>query len=342
VWIVAAAHWLAVHIHVPFVFIIRRPLLAADVGSALLLFRLSILGGAVGWQALTAPALFALNRLVLQISAAHGQCDALALLFILLAISLRQHGKNSVRWSALALGTPIALKGYPVLLLPSFIVTAPYGKRAQCALLTFAPLAVSVLVCVGLFGYSPNMLLHIAAYRSTTDLDWIYLIGPDAVVAFIQSSVAGYAAFAALYVLTQVGIIVFALFVPARACQADACAAVALVCCALHATSPTMSVQYLIWAVPFLCIVTPIGALCYSATAEVTALGFYAQYIYGAGVIPAPLLGSLLVAAASALRVPATAGLTVICGIIAVLIVAGRLPGALCASTYAPAADASA
>jgi hypothetical protein len=126
IWIVAGLRGLATLIQVPFDALVRAPATLGDLGIGVVLYGYARDRIGAGWRALTPSALYLLNPAVLLISAAHGQFDSLVILFVLLAFYLRGPYHNR-RWfsAALALGIAIALKGFPILLLPYLALTTP-------------------------------------------------------------------------------------------------------------------------------------------------------------------------------------------------------------------------
>ncbi len=267
VWIIAAMRQLAWTLHIPFDQAAKLPALVGDVGICLLMFGYLCQRLGTCWAAVIPAALYAINPLAILISAGHGQFDALVIMFLLLALYLRgpQADRHPAK-SALALGIGIALKGFPVLALPYLALTAPRGHRVRTVVYAFIPLVVAMLVYTAVFGVSKGIVTHVIGYQSTYDFGWAGLHS-----AHISSIVLQPWILRALELL----LIVFAAAVPAALFGARPAAAMSIIFLALYATTPTMSVQYLIWVVPFLLLALPVGAVLFSIVAVVGALSFY-------------------------------------------------------------------
>jgi 4-amino-4-deoxy-L-arabinose transferase-like glycosyltransferase len=267
IWIVAGLRGLATLIQVPFDALVRAPATLGDLGIGVVLYGYARDRIGAGWRALTPSALYLLNPAVLLISAAHGQFDSLVILFVLLAFYLRGRQQNG-RWlsAGLALGIAIALKGFPILLLPYLVMTTPAGKRMRTAGMALLPLGVSVLIYVGVFGFTPSMVTHVLGYRSTVAFGWS-----------IQAAASGLPA----AVLPRLGdashafIIVFGAVVPLLLFRSRPAAAITLLFATFYASTWSMSVQYLLWIVPFLSLALPVGAVVYSAVALAAEVAFY-------------------------------------------------------------------
>lgn len=109
---------------ISFDFVIKLPLVISDVVITyvvfLLLKRRNTPRSAFLW-ALT----FALNPVAIMVSAGHGQFDSIVILFTLLSIYLiADHSEHDLKipFAALLLGLGIALKLYPVLVLPILLI----------------------------------------------------------------------------------------------------------------------------------------------------------------------------------------------------------------------------
>jgi Gpi18-like mannosyltransferase len=314
IWLIAAMQQLAWWLHLPFVWAAKLPALAGDAGLCMLLYAYmrQRLGGR--WAALIPALLYAVNPVVLLISAGHGQFDALVLVFVLLALVLRgPDADRNVTWVALALGVAIALKGYPALALPYLMLTAPRGARLLTGVLACVPLALAMLLYSALFGFTPDMVTRLVHYRSTFDFGWsgLYTSAVNQVLAHHwvkQAQVVFLAAYAAI--------------VPALLFRRQPAAAVVSIFLVFYATTPTMSVQYLIWAMPFLCLALPVGAILYTLVALVGALSYYNLQ---PGALPALAPLRQLVGHLWSLRTDTVAALIALPALLAVYLIAARL-----------------
>lgn len=292
IWIVAGVQGLATVLRVPFDALVRAPATLGDLGIGVVLYGYARDRIGAGWRALIPSALYLLNPAVLLISAAHGQFDSLVILFVLLAFYLRGPHQNG-RWfsAALALGIAIALKGFPILLLPYLVMTTPAGKRMRTAGLALVPLGVSVLLYVAVFGFTPNMVTHVLGYRSTDAFGW-------AVQAAASGLPAG--ALARLAEASRAFIIVFGAVVPLLLFRRRPAAAITLLFATFYASTWSMSVQYLLWIVPFLSLALPVGALVYTAVALAAEVVFY--FDLGPEIIPGAAWWSSLLSAMAGQR----------------------------------------
>lgn len=271
VWIVASVQWIASTQHMRFDVLVKLPAILADLGIVILIYRYVRDRRGACLAALLAAALYALNPVAVLVTAGHGQFDALAIFFVLLALQLR--GVNQDRrvvWSAIALGVAISLKGYPVLLLPYLVLTAPRGKRLISGGLALAPLAACSLLYVALFGFTPLMVTRVLNYNGTGQFGWLALIQGTQYAALVTPDFASRAS-----TISHALIVLFALVMPWWRYRTQPATVAALIFLAFYAMTATMSVQYVIWALPFVVIAMPIGAIVYSVAAMVGAVAFY-------------------------------------------------------------------
>lgn len=320
IWIVAAARWCANTFGLPFADIVRLPGTCADLimGAALFAYARRRFGFCL--LTLGTALLYLLNPVALLISAAHGQFDALVMVFVLLALCAK--GSQHDRWgvtSGVLLGVAIALKGFPVMLLPYFVRAATPGKRVGTAISACVPVVVSVAIYVAIFGYTPLMYAHIVAYRSTADLGWLYLLLHLPLLG--TSIVTHSATFAPVLVLilfgSEIFVLVFAITVPGKRLVGQPATAIALIFAVLYATTATMSVQYIVWILPFLCIAAPLEVLPYSLVACAAAITFYTQAPGVSGVIPDVAPGAYWLHSAPAIRFISATALLLYSAIIA-------------------------
>jgi Glycosyltransferase family 87 len=289
IWIVAAAQWCATALHLPFDQVVKLPATAADLAIAGVLYVFMRERVGACWLALLPAALDALNPTAILITAGHGQFDALVMLFALLAITLR--GPQQDRRfgaSGLALGVAIALKGFPILLLPYLAATAPKGKRRLTVAAACVPLAVSAAIYIAIFGFTPLMLTHVLGYHSPDDLGWIFLLRqiPLLGTAIIGTSLGSLIALVSLLLLSEVFIVGFAVAVPARRFPGQPAAAVTLIFAVLYATTTTLSGQNLVWILPFAVLAVPLAAVVFTLIAFVAYIALAAASPTLAGALP--------------------------------------------------------
>src|SRR6185437_2534856 len=275
IWIIVLARWVAVTFGARFDIIARAPAIIADLSLALLLLRFAWRRWGNCWLTLVPMLLFALNPVAILISAGHGQFDALVIFFLLLAVYLWSEKLDQrIIWGALAFGVAIALKGYPVLALPYFALMAPRGSRLLLIVGSFVPLGVSLLVYCALFGVSPHMLSDVLGYQSTPDFGWGFLLANVAPPGATSGIILG--------VIAKALIVLFAVIVPAPLFRGRPVAALAALFAVFYALTYTMSVQYIVWILPFLCLAFPVWAIIYTVAGLFGAVSFYARRYPGA------------------------------------------------------------
>ena len=260
--------WLGDATHLPFNVAVKLPGTLADLVIVVLLFE--HVRSREGWtgKALLPAALFALNPVPALISAAHGQFDALPVLFSLLAFHLRlREGKGALEFAALALGVGIALKAYPALLLPYLALTAPSGRKVWTFAVALIPVGVASAVYVVAAGYSSAMVTHVIGYPSTAAMGW---------VLFTQYVHLPLPVLVAVWLGSDVAIIAFATLVPWLALRKFVVNGASSVFAFFYAVVFRASVQYLVWGLPFFCLVSWLGTVVYSAAATTMLLGYYA------------------------------------------------------------------
>jgi len=120
---------------------VKLPVLVADV------LLVALLGAAArkGRASPLAPWLYAVHPVSLLVGGAHGQFDAIPLLFLLLAVEALARERRDA--SALALSAAIATKSFPVLALPFLALDAraSWREAARYAVLALLPGAVLLL-----------------------------------------------------------------------------------------------------------------------------------------------------------------------------------------------------
>jgi hypothetical protein len=285
----AGAEWLARRGIGPFPVDVKLPVLAADLAAA----------ARAGRASPAAPWLYALHPVAILVGAAHGQFDAVPLLFLLLALEEIARGRRDA--SALALSAAIATKSFPVLALPflAFDGDASWRSAARYAALALVP---GALLLVPFALADPGALAReLFAYGGIADFGWTgvargaewlatgSLPRSEAMswpVAAHASRVLFLAAWAALVVAVRTGRLRLA---PARASLVAILAFLALY--------GLQSAQYLLWAVPLGLLRPGRASAAYAGTATAGLVGFYLFLAPGV-LVPAPLEGHALAWAA--------------------------------------------
>jgi hypothetical protein len=154
-FVLAAAYWAHIHLHISWLITARLPAIASDTGVTVLV---GTVAGAAGGRAELRRFQYACNPLAILVSAVHGQVDSACLLFSLaaFAVVLRAGPQISGRAAATAgllLGLGIGAKTWPVLFGPALLLALPSARRrwqfAAAAGGTVALLFVSMPLTVG-------------------------------------------------------------------------------------------------------------------------------------------------------------------------------------------------
>lgn len=267
IWIVGAVAGSAPMVGLPFHVAIKIPATLADLAVVALLFEyVRARRGWVSWT-LGPAALYALNPVPALISAAHGQFDSLPVFFTLLAFHLYDRGhRRSLDLAALALGVAIALKGYPALLLPFLALTAPAGRKAWTFGMALIPVGLAFAIYAIAAGYNSEMLTRVIGYTSTPAMGWT-LFAPDLNLPLAIRAIA--------WLGSDLLILVFATLVPWLAFGRNGVLGAAATFAFLYLVVFRASVQYLLWGLPFFCLVTSGGAIIYSLSATAMLLAYY-------------------------------------------------------------------
>jgi hypothetical protein len=290
-----ASEWLARHLGLPFAVLVKLPGVAADVLIVLFLAR---------WGTARAAWLYALSPVALLITGAHGQFDALPLLCLLLAI--HEHSQGHHDRSALALAAGIALKSFPVLLLPLFCMRLPdAAARVRYTALAALPV-VALLVPFALADFDA-LRRELVGYGGIADFGWIGVLrgGIWLATGVLHRSLADQwpIAVPASKLVFLVGYAGLLVSLWRRRAQLDLPRAALVILLAFSALYGAISAQYLLWVVPLGCLLSPRETVWHGAAAAVGLVGFYLFLAPGVlwpalGPLPALLAGVLWVAGA--------------------------------------------
>jgi hypothetical protein len=143
----------------------RLAMVAADLGSALLLRRIALSHGAGPRVALVIAALYAWNPCALLISGYHFNADPLVAMLSLLAVDLLQ-GRARPLLGGLVLGLAINIKLIPVLLVPPMLLAA---RSRREFLACFVGLAVMAIPYLPPLLMEPAFARHVLGYKSSPD-----------------------------------------------------------------------------------------------------------------------------------------------------------------------------
>ena len=266
----AAAGWLDRHAGLPFAVAVKLPVLAAELVLVGLLAR-----GFAGWAPVHAAWIYALHPVSWLVSAAHGQFDALALLFVVLALAWS--AQERADRSALALSAAVALKSFPVLLLPLFLWRRPPAAAARYALLCLGPLA-AILLPFAL--HDPGALRReLLGYGGVADFGWI---GAWRGLGWLREGALARAdaeTWAGLVTISKAAFLaVYALLLAAwgaRRQRLDLAAAALAVLLAFVVFYGALSAQYLLWPVVLGLRRPDREFAVYGVLATLALLGFY-------------------------------------------------------------------
>jgi hypothetical protein len=299
-----ASEWLARHLGWSFAVIVKLPGVAADVVIVLLLAR---------WGAPGAPRaawLYALSPVALLITGAHGQFDALPLLCVLLALHEQAGGRHDR--SALALAAGIALKSFPVLLLPVLCMRLP-DAVARVRYTALAILPVAALLVPFAVADVGALRRELVGYGGVADFGWVgvwrgllWLVTGTLRRSLAAEWPVAVSVSKILFLAAYAGLLVWMWRLRARL---DAPRAALVVLLAFSVLYGALSAQYLLWVVPLGCLLSPLATVWHGAAAAIGLAGFY--LFLAPGVMwPAP--GPLTESAAGVLWVAGALGTLVV------------------------------
>jgi hypothetical protein len=268
VWVEAGAGWLSRHTGLPFPILVKLPVVVAD---------LAIVGLFLAAGHFRAAWVYACHPVSLLVTGFHGQFEALALLFVLLALSWFERGRHDR--SALALTMAIGLKALPVLLLPLFLLEIGAWRR-KCRFAALATLPVAALLVPFAVHDLPALRRELFGYGGVADFGWIGLLRG---IAWLQTGALGKGRGEAWGVLIPLGKVVclagYAAILAGLATRRlrwrlpQACLAVFIAFLVLYGA---LSAQYLLWVVPLAALLDDRFSWPYAAAATLALVGFYA------------------------------------------------------------------
>lgn len=284
----AAALKLADSSGTPFHFWVKLLAILADVGIGWLLW---------AWpshpdEAARRAALYWFNPVVLIVSAVHGQFDSLVIFGVVLAARF-WIDRRSIP-AALSLGFAVALKGFPLLLLPAFII----GLASWSQAIVFVALAASIFVVISvpyLASSGTRVMGIVLRYNSTADHSYGYILNSLAVTGMAVAkqtldgmrSVSRWLEFGAVLGVAAVGAM--------RRWSLEQRLAVTLF--AIYAVAPGLASQQMMWVVPFLILIRRLWSFwIYTIVSTLALLLFYAQNFPAAIFLSAPASGDVLLA----------------------------------------------
>jgi hypothetical protein len=274
VWVEAGAGWISRTTGASFAVLVKLPVMAAD---------LAVVWWLAAWSARrgsgTRPAwVYALHPVAILVGGFHGQFDAAALLFVLLAVSSWLQARPAR--SALCLSAAVGLKSFPVLLLPVFLAQpAPSARdRLRYAALVLGP--VLLLLLPYALADAGAVRRELLAYGGVADFGWIALtrgarwlaggVLPRSEAAYWSGHVLA----AKVLFLAAYGGLLAALVRGRLGWDLPrACLSVLLAFLVFYGA---LSAQYLLWVVPLGALLGGRAFGIYSAAATAALVAFYA------------------------------------------------------------------
>jgi len=336
VWVEAGSEWLARYTGWSFAVLVKLPVLAADLAIVALLAAAATKAG----HGLVPAWLYALHPVSVLVGAFHGQFDAAALFFVLLAVFAFEAGRRDA--SALALAAAIALKSFPVLLLPVFLLMpgglgGPQGPpssmsergltprerkmkvRARTRFAALALLPVALLLAPYALADFGALRRELFAYGGIADLGWIgfwrglRLLHTGVLVRSEAPYWGGLVAVSKILTLLAEAALLAAM--AARRVRwplAQACLAALLAFLVFYGS---VSAQYLLWVVPFGVWLPDRFAAVHGIVSTLALVGLYSLlapgvlYPVSAGVLARPQAAALWVVGTGAVLLASAAWL---------------------------------
>ena len=285
VWVEAASEWLARHMGWSFPVLVKLPVLAADLAIVALLAA----GGTKTGRGLVPAWLYSLHPVSVLVGAFHGQFDAVALFFVLLAVFDLEAGRRDA--SAFALAAAIALKSFPVLLLPVFLLMPEMTVRMRMRFAALAVLPVALLLVPYALADFGALRRELFGYGGIADLGWIgfwrglHLLHTGVLVRSEAPSWGGLVAVSKiLTLLAEAALLAAMASRRVRWPLAEACLAALLAFLIFYGS---VSAQYLLWVVPFGVWLPDRFAAVHGIVSTMALVGLYSFLVPGV-LYPAP------------------------------------------------------
>jgi len=276
-WFEALATWFSVKLNLPFAFIIKIPLLLSDGAIAVLLYKLG--RKFKKRKSYYLGFFYALSPVSILITSFHGQFDTLPILAILLAIYF---SKNSKNWlSPLLLSLGVALKGFPVLTLPFFLLHLENRReRKLFAFLTIAPVLLILLPFIYLD--FPSVIRRLFAYSGSPDYGWTAIIRTihwlkEQNIFITTPGLKILVQLSKIFFLACYGLLVKTAFI--RLKKINLSVLIATTFGLFYFLYGGVASQYLLWVLPFLILIDLKSALIYSGFASLALLGYYFMFL---------------------------------------------------------------
>jgi hypothetical protein len=273
IWVEVGAEWLARHAGVPFALAVKAPVLLADAAIAGLLARWwRERAGGVPW----AGWIYAFHPVALLVAGFHGQFDSVALLALLCALRALERGR--LDRSALFLSAGIALKSFPVLVLP-FALLFVAGGRARLRYALLATMPVVLLLAPFALADPSALVRELFAYGGVADFGWIGAVRAVRAAATGRLARADAGQWPTLIAVSKValamlaGALWWAMFSGRLRWRAETSALAVLL--AFQVAYGALSAQYLLWPVPLAVLLGERLTAIHAAAATMAMIGFY-------------------------------------------------------------------
>jgi hypothetical protein len=305
VWIEAAAEWVCRQTGLSFALLVKAPVVAADVALVAVLDAWGReRGGAARW----AGWIYALHPVSVLVTGFHGQFDALTLLPVVLALRAHQSGRRDQ--SALWLAAAIAVKSFPVLLLPVLLLapSKEAGRPAAGAAVRYLVLAlapVALLLAPYAVADLGALRRELVGYGGVADFGWIGVLRGLAWLRtgiLARSEAAHWGALVTMGKVLVLGALALVGLTLARRPSADPPRSALIVFLVFNIFYGALSAQYLLWPVPFGALLPSRLMGLHAVAATVGLVGFYlflAPGVLGHGP-PVAAAGPLWVAGTAA------------------------------------------
>lgn len=269
--------------NLPFHFVIKWPTILADVCILILIWKLTLQRTGLKDKAFLSAIFYAINPVSLLITCFHGSYNIIFILFSLFSYALMSSGSDSrfYKLAALSLGLAIGFRGFAVLFLPFFLMTAnlDWRKKLYFVLISGLP-SVITLIPFLLVDYQA-VLRDTFMYSGVIDFGWIamarafwfintgnyYLPGTLGNELLTVSKFA----FLILYVL----LIIYYYFRVIRKNLLWGFVTTVLLFFTIYGG---ISAQYLVWLVPFVTLFDNHWVKVYSIFATLALIFFYLFY----------------------------------------------------------------
>lgn len=259
----------------------------ADFASAFIIFKLLKKQKVKPLHAALWTSFFLVNPVSLIIDAAHGQLDSISSFLTILAIYFLS---SRPKTSAFVLGLSIALKPNPLMLLPLFLFTIAAKNRIKYALITFAPLVLTLLPF--LTDKPLQVIGNLLAYSGVADFGYAAILRgiwfqdnanpnlPFTLTAQLLN---------ASKILLLTGIVY--LIVSFRK-KKEIVGSILTLYLLFITVYFGIGAQYLSWIIPFAIILRQKMVLIYSLVATIALIGFYLYF--GPDLLLGKLTGDML------------------------------------------------